>query len=118
MTFRRHRLPARLTAAELATKSDDRVVLVLVQQADRLLEGVAAEGVAGLEGFVDDGLPVIGPGTGEPGIYHAFGFSTHGFQLGPAVGRRIVADLVTQGQSNLPIAPFRIDRFAAAVKAS
>ncbi|MDH3969875.1 MAG: FAD-dependent oxidoreductase [Rhodospirillales bacterium] len=39
---------------------------------------------AGLEGFVDDGLPVIGPGTGEPGIYHAFGFSTHGFQLGPA----------------------------------
>jgi sarcosine oxidase subunit beta len=68
---------------------------------------------AGLEGFIDDGLPVIGPGTGEPGIYHAFGFSTHGFQLGPVVGR-IVADLVTQGQSDLPIAAFRIDRFAAA----
>ncbi len=65
---------------------------------------------AGLEGFVADGLPVIGPGTGEPGIYHAFGFSTHGFQLGPVVGR-IVAELATEGQSKLPIAPFRIDRF-------
>jgi sarcosine oxidase subunit beta len=67
---------------------------------------------ASLEGFVADGLPVIGPGTGEPGIYHAFGFSTHGFQLGPAVGR-ILADLVTEGRSDLPVEPFRIDRFAA-----
>ncbi|MDH3921152.1 MAG: FAD-binding oxidoreductase [Rhodospirillales bacterium] len=72
---------------------------------------------AGLEGFVDDGLPVIGPGTGEPEIYHAFGFSTHGFQLGPVVGR-ILADLVTEGQSDLPIAPFRIDRFTQASRAS
>jgi sarcosine oxidase subunit beta len=72
---------------------------------------------AGLEGFVEDGLPVIGPGTGEPGLYHAFGFSTHGFQLGPVVGR-ILADLVTEGRSDLPIAPFRIDRFAVATEAS
>ena len=72
---------------------------------------------AGLEGFVEDGLPVIGPGTGEHGIYHAFGFSTHGFQLGPAVGR-IVAQLVTEGRSDLPIGPFRIDRFAGVGKAS
>jgi len=30
--------------------------------------------------------------------------------LGPIVGS-IIADLVTQGNSNLPIEPFRIDRF-------
>jgi sarcosine oxidase subunit beta len=71
---------------------------------------------AGLEGQFEDGLPAIGPGTGEPGVYHAFGFSRHGFQLGPVVGR-IVADLVTEGRSDLPIEPFRIDRFAATAEA-
>ena len=32
------------------------------------------------------------------------------FQLGPIVGS-LIADLVTGGNTNLPIEPFRIDRF-------
>jgi sarcosine oxidase subunit beta len=43
-------------------------------------------------------------------VFHAFGFSAHGFQLGPVVGG-IIADLVDDRHANLPIGPFSIDRF-------
>jgi sarcosine oxidase subunit beta len=68
---------------------------------------------AGIEGRMPDEIPVIGPSSTSPGIYHAFGFCGHGFQLGPIVGS-IIAELVTSGRTNLPIAPFAIDRFGAA----
>ena len=65
---------------------------------------------AGLEGRLPDEIPVIGPSLKAPGVFHAFGFTGHGFQLGPIVGR-ILADLITEGRTDLPIEPFRIDRF-------
>jgi hypothetical protein len=40
-------------------------------------------------------------------------FAGHGFQLGPVVGG-IIAERISTGRSNLPIARFRIDRFARA----
>ena len=64
----------------------------------------------GLEGRMPDDLPVIGPSPRAPGVFHAFGFSAHGFQLGPIVGR-IMADLITEGRTGLPIEPFRLERF-------
>ena len=65
---------------------------------------------AGIEGMMPDQLPVISPSLKASGILHAFGFSAHGFQLGPVVGR-IMADLVQLGRSSLPLEPFRVDRF-------
>jgi sarcosine oxidase subunit beta len=65
---------------------------------------------AGIEGFMPDGIPVISPSRTAPKLVHSFGFSAHGFELAPAVGR-IVAELVTSGRSSLPIEPFSIDRF-------
>ena len=65
---------------------------------------------AGLEAFMPDNIPVIGPSVTAPGAYHAFGFSAHGFQLSPVVGRTL-AQLILDGSSELPIDPFRIDRF-------
>ena len=65
---------------------------------------------AGIEGFMPDRIPVIGPSTRYPGLLHAFGFSGHGFQLGPIVGE-LLAQLALTGASPLPITPFRIDRF-------
>jgi sarcosine oxidase subunit beta len=65
---------------------------------------------AGIEGMMADEIPVIGMSGTSPGVVHAFGFSAHGFQLGPIVGS-IVADLVTTGATRLPIAPFSIARF-------
>ncbi|MGB5202388.1 MAG: FAD-binding oxidoreductase, partial [Sedimenticolaceae bacterium] len=65
---------------------------------------------AGIEGFTPDQIPVIGPAIHAPGLFHAFGFSAHGFQLSPIVGR-IVSELILDGRSSLPIEPFRADRF-------
>ncbi len=65
---------------------------------------------AGIEGFMPDRIPVIGLSTRHPGLLHAFGFSGHGFQLGPIVGE-LLAELAATGASSLPIQPFRIDRF-------
>jgi sarcosine oxidase, subunit beta len=67
---------------------------------------------AGLEGRMPDEIPVIGPSATSEDAYHTFGFSAHGFQLGPIVGS-IIAELIATGATNLPIAPFRIDRFRA-----
>ncbi len=66
---------------------------------------------AGVEAFMPDQIPVIGPSRTAPGVVHAFGFSAHGFELGPIVGQ-IVAELVTEGRSTLPIDAFAVDRFS------
>jgi sarcosine oxidase subunit beta len=68
---------------------------------------------AGIEARMPDDIPVIGPSSTSEGMFHAFGFSAHGFQLGPACGA-LMAELVTTGRSNLPIAPFDIRRFQKA----
>ena len=65
---------------------------------------------AGIEGVMPDAIPVIGPSAAEDNTFHAFGFSAHGFQLGPIVGK-LLAELVTSGSSSLPIDAFRITRF-------
>ena len=67
---------------------------------------------AGIEGIMPDQIPVIGPSPSAPGIFHAFGFSAHGFQLGPIVGK-IMADLITEGRTEFSIEPFRADRFTS-----
>lgn len=64
---------------------------------------------AGIEGMMSDGIPVISPSQAE-GAFHGFGFSAHGFQLGP-IGGKILSDLVIDGKSDLPLEPFRIGRF-------
>jgi sarcosine oxidase subunit beta len=66
---------------------------------------------AGIEARMPDDIPVIGPSAAAEGVYHQFGFSAHGFQMGPGVGA-LMAELVATGATNLPIAPFRVDRFA------
>jgi sarcosine oxidase subunit beta len=65
---------------------------------------------AGLEAFMPDHLPVIGRSGTAPRVFHAFGFSAHGFQLSPVVGR-ILSELILEGASALPIEPFSIRRF-------
>ena len=67
----------------------------------------------GIEAQMPDDIPVIGPSPNAPRFIHAFGFSGHGFQLGPIVGRT-VAELVASGRTALPIAPFRLERFERA----
>ncbi len=66
---------------------------------------------SGIEGYFDDDIPIIGPSGKEPGLFYAFGFCGHGFQLGPGVGD-VMAELIDTGQTSTPIAPFHIARFA------
>lgn len=65
---------------------------------------------AGIEAVMPDKIPVIGPSSTEEGLYHSFGYCGHGFQLSPITGK-IITELIISGESSLPIAPFRIDRF-------
>ena len=65
---------------------------------------------SGIEGRMPDDIPVIGPSGTSEKAFHAFGFSAHGFQMGPAVGA-IMAELAATGATNAPIGPFSISRF-------
>jgi sarcosine oxidase subunit beta len=67
---------------------------------------------SGIEGYLDDDLPVMGASARVSGLYHAFGFCGHGFQLGPGVGD-VMAELIDTGRTSTPIEPFHIGRFAA-----
>jgi glycine/D-amino acid oxidase-like deaminating enzyme len=71
----------------------------------------------GIEAETPDGIPVIGASPNAPGFVHVFGFSGHGFQLGPICGVA-VADLVMHGATALPVAAFSPARFAAAAAAA
>ncbi len=65
---------------------------------------------SGVEGFMKDDNPVIGPSGRVPGLYYAFGFCGAGFQLGPGVGD-VMAELIHTGATTTPIEPFHIARF-------
>ncbi len=65
---------------------------------------------SGCGGYVGDGLPVMGPSATTPGLFHAFGFCGHGFQLGPGVGD-VMAEVMTTGATDVSLDDFRIDRF-------
>lgn len=65
---------------------------------------------SGLEAYMPDNLPVIGTSMRETNGYHAFGFSAHGFQMGPIVGK-LMSELILTDRSSFDLTPFRIDRF-------
>jgi len=67
---------------------------------------------SGIEGYMRDDIPVMGPSARWPDLFYAFGFCGHGFQLGPGVGD-VMAELIATGRSETPIEPFHIARFAA-----
>jgi len=68
---------------------------------------------AGIEGRMPDDLPVFGPSARHEGVYHQFGFSAHGFQLGPGAGA-VMAEIIATGRSNVPIDGLGIGRFPQA----
>jgi sarcosine oxidase subunit beta len=65
----------------------------------------------GIEGYMEDSRPVMGPSARVPGLYYAFGFCGEGFQLGPGVGE-VMAELIHTGTTTTPIEHYHIGRFA------
>ncbi|MAU44702.1 MAG: FAD-dependent oxidoreductase [Yangia sp.] len=72
---------------------------------------------SGVEGYLPDMLPVIGPSTTMPGLFHAFGGSGGGFQIAPAVGQCLAA-LVRGEASPVDISSYGIDRFTESSEVS
>ncbi|TKC79085.1 FAD-binding oxidoreductase [Trinickia terrae] len=69
---------------------------------------------SGIEGYMPDDRPIMGASGKVNGLYYAFGFCGHGFQLGPGVGD-VMAELIDTGATSTPLEPFDIRRFAASV---
>lgn len=66
---------------------------------------------SGVESYLPDDIPIMGPSAKVSGLHYAFGFCGHGFQLGPGVGD-VMAELIATGWTSTPIEPFAIARFA------
>jgi len=63
-----------------------------------------------LYAITPDDNPVIGTLPGVEGLFSAVGFSGHGFQHGPSVGR-IMSELILDGKTNFDLSPFAYERF-------
>lgn len=63
----------------------------------------------GTTGITPDQLPLIGAVSRVPGYYVAAGGS--GFTYGPTYAR-LLAELITRGETSYPLAPYSPDRFA------
>ncbi len=70
---------------------------------------------AGIEGYMPDAIPVIGKGCAS-NMVHSFGYSAHGYQLGPICGK-IVSELVLDNETTLPISEFSPKRFSMSTAA-
>ena len=101
----RHQLKARPFAD--VTREAARLAIAMVPA---LADVLLVRTWTGIEGRMPDGLPVVGPSPRLDGLFHAFGFSGHGFQLGPAVGA-VLAELCLEGHSTTEIDELSMSRF-------
>lgn len=94
---------------------EPRSIVNQIEQMRRLLPGAVNLNIirvwSGIESYTPDSLPVISASGKVDGLFYAFGFCGHGFQLGPGVGD-VMAELISTGQTRTHIAPFDIRRFA------
>ena len=94
---------------------EPRSTLNQIEQMRRLLPGAVNLNIirvwSGIESYTPDSLPVISASGKVDGLFYAFGFCGHGFQLGPGVGE-VMAELISTGQTRTHITPFDIQRFA------
>jgi glycine/D-amino acid oxidase-like deaminating enzyme len=93
---------------------DESILPERLERLARRFPAAAGAGVArawaGLYDMTPDAHPIIG--FVADGVYAACGFSGHGFMQSPAVGRAVAEELL-DGQAELDLAPYRLERFAA-----
>ena len=87
----------------------------LLPQALRVFPALAEAGVrsswVGLYEMTPDRHPVVGPAPVQ-GLWIAAGFSGHGFQHGPVVGK-LIADMIVDGRADtVDVSALSFDRFA------
>lgn len=110
-------VPPRDERSTFDTSPDDRFVAEeLLPAAMAFLPAVEAAGLAstwvGLYEMTPDHHPIVGPVRGLDGLLVATGFSGHGFQHGPVVGK-LLAEVATAGRATtIDIELLRPERFA------
>ncbi|MCW2624819.1 FAD-binding oxidoreductase [Mycobacterium sp.] len=93
--------------------SIERVITKLTHRLPQMPDPRITTTYGGCYDVTPDYNPIIGPAPVD-GLFLATGFSGHGFKISPAVGR-LVADLLTDGTTDLPgvtAGDFRYARFA------
>ncbi|MBN1656771.1 MAG: FAD-binding oxidoreductase [Anaerolineae bacterium] len=90
----------------------ERVIDAAIHRAPILEESQINRGWGGLYAVTPDDNPIIGALPEARGFYCAIGFSGHGFQQAPTVGR-ILSELILDGETDFDLSPFAYDRFQA-----
>lgn len=96
---------AELDFAKLAINAETAIDLFPIMSRARIVRSWA-----GIEARMPDDIPVLGPSQIHQNLFHSFGYSAHGFQLGPAAGRAI-ADMILGREPDVDISAFTIGRF-------
>ncbi|HSG85086.1 MAG TPA: FAD-binding oxidoreductase [Candidatus Limnocylindrales bacterium] len=90
----------------------DAMVAAVCARVPWMTEGTFRTSHGGQDGISPDQRPILGP-AGPDGFILACGFSGTGFKTAPAVGRSL-AELILDGRSSeVDLAPYGLDRFAA-----
>jgi sarcosine oxidase subunit beta len=88
----------------------EKVIEAAVRRAPILEQAEIMRGWGGLYDITPDDNAIIGGLPGAEGFLCAIGFSGHGFQQGPTVGR-VLAELILDGHTGFDLSPFAHDRF-------
>jgi sarcosine oxidase, subunit beta len=64
----------------------------------------------GIEGYLPDMTPILGPSGTTPGLFHGFACSGHGLQVGPAIAT-VLTELIVDGDTDTPTDGLGIGRF-------
>jgi sarcosine oxidase subunit beta len=91
----------------------ERVIEAAIHRAPLLEQAEIQRGWGGLYAITPDDNPIIGPLPGAGGLFCAIGFSGHGFQQAPTVGR-ILSELILDNGTDFDLSPFAHDRFGVA----
>ncbi|MGC9336303.1 MAG: NAD(P)/FAD-dependent oxidoreductase [Anaerolineae bacterium] len=88
----------------------EKVIDAAIHRAPILEECQINRGWGGLYAITPDDNPIIDALPGVDRFYCAIGFSGHGFQQAPTVGR-ILSELILDGETGFDLSPFAHDRF-------
>jgi sarcosine oxidase subunit beta len=88
----------------------ERVIEAAVHRAPILEKAEIRRGWGGLYTISPDDNPIVGALPGVKGLFCTIGFSGHGFQHGPSIGR-IMSELILDGKTDFDLSPFAYDRF-------
>ena len=83
---------------------------IMIEIMPRLRDAQMIRCWTAFEGSIKDKVPIAGASTKVPGLFHVCGFSAHGFQLAPIMGR-VMSQIVLGKEPQLSLDDFRPDRF-------